>query len=290
MSELVRAARSLAHRHEGLELAAIQGGVVSLSDDELAAFRGLAVSAADARTLREDLVRWIASKNQFFHVETATAAEIDDAIVRLGTALASGALDEAQDVLDDVLDGLASLMASALGTAPREVVASEYTPELQLAVLHLTPRDLASPLLDIGCGTGAALVRRARSLGLEATGIDRDAPDDAVRADWMSFDYGVARYRLIVSHLAFSLHFAHAHRKSEADARRYAETYVRITRALAPGGRFVYVPSVPFFEPVLPSAHFHVEHHRVIGGETLEGLRRSSGIDLAEATHLIRVG
>jgi hypothetical protein len=289
MSTLLRAARALAKRHAQIALGEIRGGAVVIDDEDVAPFRGLRVEASDARTLREDLVRWVVSKNQFVQVDDATASEIEDAIVRLGDAFATGDLDEAQDVLDDVLDGLASIVERAVG-APREVVASEYTPELQLSVLHLSARALASPMLDIGCGASAALVRRARVLGIEAIGIDRDAPDDATRADWMTFDYGTERFRTIVSHLAFTLHFVRAHHASEVEARRHAEVFVRITRALAPGGCFAYVPSVPFIESVLPADRFRIERHRVTGGETLESLRSKSGLDLAEATHVTRVG
>ena len=289
MSELLDAARALARRHAGLPLERLHGGAVRLEGADLAPFRGLRVDASDARALRQDLVRWITSKNQFIHLDEATESEMDDAIARLGDALASGDLDEAQDVLDDVLDGLATMIESAIG-APREVIASEYTVDLQLAVLHLPPRELRSPLLDVGCGKGATLVRHVRALGIEATGIDREAPEDATRADWMTFDFGVDHYATIVSHLAFTLHFVRAHHASEVDARRYAEVFVRITRALAPGGRFAYVPSVPFIESVLPTQRFRIERHRVIGGGTLDSLRSKSGLDLAEATHLIRIG
>ena len=283
------ALRALAAGHADLALGDLGAGVVKLDEATLAPLAGLTLEASEVRALREDLVRWVRSKNQFFTIDESTENEIETAIVRLVDLLARGELAEAQDVLDDTLDGLASLVRGALGEAPREVVASEYAPEIQLAVLGLVPRELAAPLLDLGCGTDAALVRFARSLGLEAAGIDREAPHDATRADWLTYDYGSARWRTIVSHLAFTLHFLRAHHASEIEARRYAEAFVRITRALVVGGCFAYAPSVPFFEGVLPEGRFRIERHRVHGGATLDSLRQTSGLDLGEATRITRI-
>jgi hypothetical protein len=146
-----------------------------------------------------------------------------------------------------------------------------------------------SPVLDVGCGSSALLVRHLRALGHDVIGIDRDAPDDATRTDWITYDYGLVKWKTVLSHLGFSLHFLRAHHASETDARKYAETFLRITRSLTVGGLFAYAPSLPFFEGVLPKDRFVIEHQRVCGGETLESLRKTSGLDLAEATRLRRI-
>lgn len=289
-SHLVRLVRELAPAHAGLGLASLAGGAVRLDAATLARFAGIEAERSDARALREDLVRWLRTKNQFLSLTSELEDEIEDAILRVLEALAEGDLEEAQDTLDDALDGLGSIVRDAGGGDPREVVASEYAPDLQLHVLGLAPSDVVSPVLDIGCGASAALVLHLRGLGHEVTGSDRDAPPSATRADWLGFDYGKDRWKTIVSHLGFSLHFLRAHHASEDAARHYAEAFVRITRSLAPGGLFAYAPSLPFFESVLPKERFAIERRKVKGGETLERLRATSGIDLAESTKLRRIG
>jgi hypothetical protein len=235
-------------------------------------------------------VRWLRAKNQFLAIDRAGEEEIESAIARVVGELGEAEdLAEAQEALDDGLDGLASILRESLGEARREVVASEYAPDLQLAVLGLKLSDVSSPVLDIGCGSSALLVRHLRALGHDVTGIDRDAPADATRADWLAFDYGNARWRTIVSHLGFSLHFQRAHRVGEAEARTYAETFLRIARGLVVGGTFAYAPSLPFFESVLPPGRFGIARTRVPGGETLASLREKSGLDLGEATQLTRL-
>lgn len=288
-SPLVRLVRELAPPHAGLALGSIAGGAIRLDAPTLARFAGTSAERSDARALREDVVRWLRSKNQFLALTTELEDELEDAILRVLESLASGDLEDAQDTLDDALDGLGSIVRDAGGGEPREVVSSEYAPDLQMHVLGLAPSDVVSPVLDVGCGAGAGLVLHLRGLGHDVTGIDRDAPPAATRADWLAFDYGKDRWKTIVSHLGFSLHFLRAHHASEIEARHYAEVFVRITRSLAPGGLFAYAPSLPFFENVLPKERFAIERRKVKGGETLDRLRATSGVDLAEATKLRRI-
>lgn len=287
--DVVRIAREVAARHAALALSDLGAGAVVLDAALLVSLEGAELDAAGARALREDLVRWLRDKNQFVAIDGDTEEEIEAALIRITREIGSAELAEAQDALDDGLDGLASIVRASLGQEPREVVASEYAPDVQLAVLGLKLSDLTSPVLDVGCGSRALLVKHLRGLGHDVTGIDRDAGPDGTKADWLTFDYGAAKWRTVISHLGFSLHFLRAHHASEVEARKYAEAFVRITRSLAPSGLFAYAPSLPFFEAVLPRERFVIEHHRVQGGETLEQLRKSSGLDLAQATLLRRL-
>ena len=53
------------------------------------------------------------------------------------------------------------------------VPCAEYTPELQLELLHIDTDKIFSPVLDIGCGKQANLVRFIENRGIEVVGIDR---------------------------------------------------------------------------------------------------------------------
>jgi len=137
-------------------------------------------------------------------------------------------------------------------------VCSQYSPELQLQVLGARAEELASPILDLGCGDGR-LVQHLRELGHAATGIDRNAPDGLWRGEWFEAPFGFERWGTIIAHQSVSLHFRSAHYQSELRAGEYAMLYKRILRALLPGGQFLYAPELPFFDHVLTGG-FVVSH------------------------------
>lgn len=149
------------------------------------------------------------------------------------------------------LDGVGALGWAE--TSERTVVCSSYSPELQLQVLRLDVADLAEPILDLGCGREAHLVRYLRSLGLEAFGIDRLAePAPGVsRSSWFEAQLGEAAWGTIVAHHSFSLHFLNAHTRNSARAAQFGRRYMHILRALRPRGRFAYAPGLPFIEGFL---------------------------------------
>jgi hypothetical protein len=171
------------------------------------------------------------------------------------------------------------------------VTSATYSPELQLAVLGLAP-SMAEPILDVGCGSDAALVRYLRQAGKSAQGIDVRAPSDATRASWLSFDYGPPRFGTITSHLGFTLHFMHQEMKRSELAFEYARAYMRIVRSLAKGGTFAYIPGVPFIEALLSKSDFRVEHVALrseLFTDSVERVQQSTGLVLDAATHVVRI-
>lgn len=245
--------------------------------------RAVARSRPAQRALARRLGAWLRAQNQFLVLDEATLAELER-----GIASAAGRLARAESTASEVARELAAFVSDRLGGA-REVVAGQYSPAVQLEVLGLTVATLRGPVLDVGCGKNAHLVRHLRARGVDATGLDVDAPGDAERGDWLTFDYGAARWGTVLSHLGFSLHFWHQHHASAERARAYAETYLRIVRGLATGGVFAYAPSLPFFEPVLPRGALRITHHRFDGGDAMRSLAETSGIDLAESTRVERL-
>lgn len=154
----------------------------------------------------------------------------------------------------------------ALGLAPHGNAAGplcrEYSPELQIAMLHLDAWGITSPLLDLGCGEQAWLVRALRRRHVQALGLDAFAPADAfylMRGNWLATALGHARWGTIVSHMAFSHHFLHHHLTGSEDSVAYARRYMDVLAALQPGGCFIYTPGLPFIEDVLPRERFQVK-------------------------------
>lgn len=237
-------------------------------------------------------------------VEDAEAAPLREAIVDHHVALwqFAQALIKEQFVVD-----VTDLGAGAPGTAPSAETSvaftppcHEYDPEFQLALWGITPANLRSelkePILDLGCGQQASLVRYLRAAGLEAYGVDRfvdadpagggdgrggdgrggegrspvDGDSDGLvdgeflrQGDWLDTPLQPKSWGTIISHMGFSNHFFHHHLRKDGHPERYARRFMDILGALKQGGRFLYAPGLPFFEPLLPEAEAQVVIHPI---------------------------
>lgn len=146
------------------------------------------------------------------------------------------------------------------------VVCAEYSPAMQLSVLYLDPATIKGPVLDIGCGQHAYLVRHLRERGITAIGIDRfiDQPEDFLAAtDWLEYPLEAGSWGTIISNLSFSNHFLHHHQRSNSEYLRYARKYMDILAALQPGGSYHYAPQLPMIEAYLPADKYIIEHYSV---------------------------
>jgi hypothetical protein len=167
-----------------------------------------------------------------------------------------------------------------------------------MRVLDLSPEALLEPVLDVGCGSDAALVRYLRQRGVEAYGIDRSAPegtDGIVAADWLEFDYGEDRWGTAISHLGFSLHFLRHHLTdgpvAEALALAHTQAYIRLLGSLRPGGSFAYTPALPFVEGLLPPSAYRCERVALPDELVIPALLKAhehTGLDLAQSSRVIR--
>jgi SAM-dependent methyltransferase len=289
----------LAHR---AALAGWLDAVVPASPAEASA---AATFARDpAGFLSDRVLRWVQARNQFLPLGPGAAAELrrlHEGALRaaaaalraegdasaLGAALAAiGSAHVAE--LGAFVRGLGAEAAPEAGLPLRDVVSSEYAPELQLSVLGLDPERLQEPILDLGCGREARLVRALRARGKDATGVDRIAePGDGVRREgWLDTALPPGSLGTVVSHLGFSLHFLHHHLRPGGEAARYARRYMDVLRALRPGGVFAYAPGLPFVEEHLPEERWRVERQPVPAVSPAPGTR---GLPWY-ASRVIRVG
>jgi hypothetical protein len=227
--------------------------------------------------LAAELVRFLLSRNQFLPLDARRTAALEAlharALAALGQALREGGTESAlagglAAVATAYRDELAAFVAALgpdageqLPAALREVVSAEYSPELQLAVLGLDAASLEEPLLDLGCGPEAKLVRFLRQAGKQARGVDRlvEPAPGLLRADWLEVPLPPASLGTLLSHLGFSLHFLHHHLRPGDGALQYARRYMELLRTLRPGGVFAYAPGLPFIEEHLDPAAWQVE-------------------------------
>jgi hypothetical protein len=217
----------------------------------------------------ERWLSWLHVRNQFLVLAPAavsSAAELHrTAVEAMIELLASERNDAAvRRSLEAAWGGyhadLARWVACHLGADPIEAVCAEYSAETQLHVLEIDPAQLREPILDIGCGTSGRLVAALRGLGLRASGIDRyAAAPDCLACDWNDYRFAPSTWGTVISHLAMSLHFIHRHvAADDGPAQRHAEKYVEVLRSLVPGGHFIYAPSLPFIEDLLPRQLYQV--------------------------------
>ena len=149
----------------------------------------------------------------------------------------------------------------------QEVVCAEYTARTQLELLKLDPAALQEPVLDLGCGAQALLVKQLRSRGMEAYGVDRSVkPTECLfQADWFEFELVPERWGTVISNLGFSNHFRHHHLRADGDYALYARRFMDILQSLKVGGAFYYAPDLPFIEGYLDAATFAVHKAAVRG-------------------------
>lgn len=162
-------------------------------------------------------------------------------------------------------NSFASRIYSKVNKDALEVICSEYSADLQLDILGIDTNLLMEPVLDIGCGKEGTLVKHLYNLGFESIGFDRFkfVEKNLLTCDWLEFDYGMNKWGTIISHLGFSNHFKHHHMRVDGNYILYAQTYMNIIKSLRNGGKFYYVPDLPFIEVYLDKDQFMIEHKEV---------------------------
>lgn len=145
------------------------------------------------------------------------------------------------------------------------VACYEYSADLQLKILQIDLDLIVEPVLDVGCGNEANLVKYLRSNGIEAYGCDRFVGSSSflTRSDWFEFEYGQGKWGTIISNLGFSNHFNHHHLRNDGRYIEYAKTFLNILISLKIGGRFHYAPDLPFIEKYLDKNKFSTQIHTI---------------------------
>ncbi len=183
------------------------------------------------------------------------------------------------------------------GSSLSETVCAQYSVRLQLGILGIGGiKNLTQPVLDVGCGKDAPLVRYLLRNDIEAYGMDRDtiARHNIIDADWFEIELEPESWGTIISHMAFSLHFFHHHLRSDGDPSKFASRYMQLLHSLKKGGRFIYSPGLPFIEQLLPSDKYIVER-KDIAFEDIQNIKNRIQIknqtigDIFYSSHIIKV-
>lgn len=153
---------------------------------------------------------------------------------------------------------------------------TSYSPETILKVLDIDISNMTGKALDIGCGRKGNFVKYLRENNIEAYGIDMNCDDSETleQEDWLDKEYPENTYDLITSNLTFTKFFNNANIDVEADDEcyEYAKAYMKILNSLKVGGKWHYVPAVPFMEELLPEDKFEVTNSFVHDGKIMRTL------------------
>lgn len=146
----------------------------------------------------------------------------------------------------------------------KNFICEQYSASFLKKLLNLEIIDIQEPILDIGCGQDGKLVQYLQEQGLNAYGFDRFAQANHIyKGDWFTFSYGQKKWGLIISNLSFSSHFLYHHNHRELIANHYAKTYMKILLSLKNGGMWIYAPSIPFFEELLPEEQYKIKRIKI---------------------------
>lgn len=148
------------------------------------------------------------------------------------------------------------------------IVNEEYSAEFQIDLFDLNISRIKQPVLDIGCGSRANLVRYLRSLGVEAFGIDRYLKIHEPyldQIDWFEYTFCKGSWGTIVSNMAFTNHlnFAYLHDFSQFEP--YLLKMNEILESLQGSGSYYYAPALPFIEDRLVAHSYRVDRQPVTG-------------------------
>ncbi len=117
------------------------------------------------------------------------------------------------------------------------------------------------PIIDIGCGSQANLVRHICKQKDNVLGIDRKIDYKSVHTkeiDWLEFNFAPCFYGTIIANMSFSNHLVYHMQNKTEHLQAFISKYKEILASLKKGGVFVYAPSLPFIEERLNRAKYSV--------------------------------
>ena len=161
-----------------------------------------------------------------------------------------------------------------------KVINEQYSVLFQIKVLGLNIKEIAEPIIDIGCGPHGGLVRYLYNRGKNVYGIDRTIKSKDSRlkqADWLEFEFKRRHYGTIIANMSFSNHFVF-HLQHQTESRdQYFNKFGEILESLSPGGMFVYAPAVPEIEARVDLHKYSFESTEINSGGTVTKIHRFAG-------------
>ena len=158
---------------------------------------------------------------------------------------------------------------------------SEYSISLQLKILRINSSGIASPIIDIGCGKAARLVKYLNTNHKDVYGIDQyyNKLPYIMCENWLDFHFLPETWGTIISHMAFSNHFRRALVYKSKEVKKYEDKFKEMLLSLRFGGRLIYSPSIPEIEKDLDHKEYVIERYNNVDNNPI-----------LDTVHITRVG
>jgi hypothetical protein len=254
--------------------------ILSIDQDFLTALKEYQASdiTEDLITYASDeMIKAVYSINQFINVQEDKKEELKE-IYRQSWRFISGGMDVKDCLFKKHYPAISLWLSSLYPPLIKEylkeqketgsIICEEYTPEFQLQILGINISSLMQPVLDIGCGKNASLVKFLRENGIEAFGFDRLIETETEylgKSDWLNYNYKIKKWGTIISNAAFSNHVMYTARYEPGKLKSYLLIYNEIINSLKPGGEFIYAPGLPFIEEHLDREKYFIKDFNITG-------------------------
>lgn len=159
---------------------------------------------------------------------------------------------------------LIKLLSSKQKSIDIIIPCAEYSKGFQQKILRIEGKALLQPIMDIGCGQKASLVKEFRGIGLKAYGIDQYISKEPyiICENWLNYCFDSTEWGTIIAHMSFSNHFRKCITYKDREFAQYKEKYFEIIRSLKKNGSFIYCPSIPEIENEIDKEKYDVIHYK----------------------------
>jgi len=191
-------------------------------------------------------------------------------------------IEDVQRIVKDHRSNLIGIIDSKVDDNDAILIpCSEYSISLQLKILRINSSCINSPIIDVGCGKDARLIKFLNANHDDVYGIDQyyNKSPHIMCENWFDFKFLPETWGTIISHMAFSNHFRRAIAYKSKELKRYEEKFKEILSSLRFGGRLIYSPSIPEIEKDL-------DHKEYI----IERFKNDENNPILDTIHITRVG
>lgn len=158
-----------------------------------------------------------------------------------------------------------------------QVVNKEYSVDLQVEIFDLDFDKIKEPIIDVGCGKNAYLVRELILRNKEVIGIDRlisYSDKRIIEKNWFDFNFKKNSWGTIIANMSFTNHLIYSLKNNSEFIYDYYIKYKEIIESLLIGGCFYYAPSLEFVEDRLDPVMYSIEH-KIINGVSITKLTKN---------------
>ena len=220
-------------------------------------------------TLYNYFVNECVMNNQYLTLSKDDYSNIQTIYVELIKKLCCEAIEQVnrnsiRDIVKKHRANLIKLLLSKQDRTDVIIPCAEYSKGFQKKILRINKNSLMQPIMDIGCGQKASLVKDLRESGLRAYGIDQYISNEPfiVCENWLDYNFDGSKWGTVIAHMSFTNHFRRCITYGDKNVSRYREKYFEILRSLSKNGSFIYCPSLPEVENEIDKRKYDVVHYK----------------------------